>query len=273
MRISADINWDTLTRTEEKFDPDGQVVRSSVINDEDTDSSTAAPAAAAPPPPPPANALADTGVTNPVAAVPMNNSRTKKKVTNNSYEINKATSTLMQAAGGIKRLSSAVFVAQRFDPKDHKPVPRSPEELLKLRHIVQSALGIQDTADASRKDEITLEEMPFNDQPVSELGKQIVQQEKFQMWVEVGQRAIYPAMALGVLGLFWRAVKRAKPDEIPIGYPVGNGNGNGNGHYGRPGAPAGGVVTAEVLNQLIRENPVNMTQSVRSWLTRTKPNN
>ena len=31
------------------------------------------------------------------------------------------------------------------------------------------------------------------------------------------------------------------------------------------------MVTVEVLNQLIRENPANMTQAVRSWLGRGKP--
>jgi len=38
--------------------------------------------------------------------------------------------------------------------------------------------------------------------------------------------------------------------------PVGNGHGNGQ--YGKAGAP-GGMVTVEVLNQLIRENPANMS--------------
>ena len=33
------------------------------------------------------------------------------------------------------------------------------------------------------------------------------------------------------------------------------------------------MVTVDVLNQLIRENPANMTQAVRSWMTRNKPNN
>jgi flagellar M-ring protein FliF len=40
VRISADINYDTLTRTDEKFDPDGQVVRTQTKNDQNTDSST-----------------------------------------------------------------------------------------------------------------------------------------------------------------------------------------------------------------------------------------
>jgi hypothetical protein len=72
--------------------------------------------------------------------------------------------------------------------------------------------------------------------------------------------------------MFWRMLKNTKVDEIPLGIPIGNGNGNGNGngHYGKSG-----VVSVEVLNQLIRENPANMTQAVRGWLTRgsTKPNN
>ena len=60
---------------------------------------------------------------------------------------------------------------------------------------------------------------------------------------------------------------------------AGNGNGNGNGNgsgagHARAYAPARGaepkVVTVEVLNQLIRENPANMTQAVRTWLTSGK---
>jgi hypothetical protein len=53
-------------------------------------------------------------------------------------------------------------------------------------------------------------------------------------------------------------------DEIPIALPASNGNGHRK-------ASHGGVVTVEVLNQLIRENPANMTQAVRSWLSRGKP--
>ena len=70
--------------------------------------------------------------------------------------------------------------------------------------------------------------------------------------------------------MFWRALKRVKVDEIPIGVPVGNGNG-GNGNYGKPSGS--GIVTVEVLNQLIRENPANMSQAVRTWLSRGKPTN
>ncbi|HZQ48595.1 MAG TPA: flagellar basal-body MS-ring/collar protein FliF, partial [Verrucomicrobiae bacterium] len=284
VRVSADINWDTITKTEEKFDPDGQVMRTSVINDENTDSATlnngGAPGSAANAGADGGNASTGTNAPAPAPATPVNSSHTRKKVTNASYEINKITSNIIQAAGGLKRISSAVFIAQKFDGKgtDRKAVPRTPEELLKIRRIVQSALGIQENGDPTRKDEITLEEMPFNDQVSAELTQQFDQQEKRQYWVELAQKFVYPALALGILFMFWRALKRTKADEIPIGVPVGNGNGNGNGnghgHYGRPGSPGSGIVTVEVLNQLIRENPANMSQAVRTWLTRGgKPTN
>ncbi len=277
VRVSAEINWDTITRTEEKFDPDGQVMRTSVINDENTDSATmnngGAPGLAANSNTDGSNANAGTNAPAPAPATPLNSSHTHKKVTNASYEINKTTSNILQAAGGLKRISSAVFVAQKFEGKgaDRKAVPRTPEELLKIRRIVQSALGIQESGDANRKDEITLEEMPFNDQVSAELTQQFDQQEKGRYWMDLLQKAIYPAGAVIILFLFWRALKRVKMDEIPLGVPIGNGNGNGNGHHNKSGSP--GIVTVEVLNQLIRENPANMSQAVRTWLTRSKPTN
>ncbi len=274
VRVSADINWDSITKTEEKFDPDGQVIRSSTINDETTDASTqnsgGAPGLAA-------NSSPDGSNTN-SPATPVNGSHMRKKVTTSSYEINKATSSIIQAAGGLKRISSAVFIAQKFEGKgaDRKAVPRTPEELLKIKRIVQSALGIQENGDPTRKDEITLEEMPFNDQVSSEMTQQLDQQEKRQFWMDLAQKLVYPALAAGILLMFWRALKRTAADEIPIGIPIGTGTGNGGSGHGpflKPGSPGSGIVTVEVLNQLIRENPANMSQAVRTWLTRSKPNN
>jgi flagellar M-ring protein FliF len=265
VRVSTDLNWDTITRTEEKFDPDGQVVRTSTINDENTDTSTSGNSGGPP------GAAANSSDTNTTAATPVNRNHTTKKVTNNQYEINKMTSNIVQAAGGIKRLSAAVFIAQRFEGKgaDRKAVPRAQDEMDKIRRIVQNALGVEGTGDESRTNEIALEEMPFNDQPAVEITQQLDQQEKRQFWFEAAQKAIYPALGAMVLFLFWRLWQKTAKDEIPIAIPAlhGNGNGNGNGHRKSPQ----GMVTVEVLNQLIRENPANMTQAVRSWLGRGKP--
>jgi len=274
VRVSAEINWDTISRKEEKFDPDGQVASSTIINDENTETAAGVTGGSPGMSANTSSTNTDTNAAPAVAAAPVNTSHTRKKVTNSSYEISKSTSTILQAAGGIKRLSTAVFIAQRFDGKgaDRKAVPRTPEELQKLTHIVQSALGIQENGDANRKDEITLEEMPFNDQFATDLTTQLDSQVKRQYWLELAKQLLYPGAALVVVFMFWRTLKRTKVDELPIGVPVGGGNGNSQPF--RPGSGSG-VVTVEVLNQLIRENPANVTQAVRTWMTRdnAKPNN
>ena len=66
----------------------------------------------------------------------------------------------------------------------------------------------------------------------------------------------------------WRTFKRAPDVDIPIGVPVGDGESQGTVTANAKGAGAPGVVTVDVLNQLIRENPQNMTQAIRGWMTR-----
>jgi len=281
VRVSADINFDTVTRTEEKYDPDGQVPRSETINDETVDSQTATETGGVPG----VQTNAATGETNSVAnATPVTNNKTRKKVNTKQFEINKTTSTLAQGAGGLTRVSAAVFIAQQFTGAgtNRVAVKREAADLDKLKRIVQSALGAKEGTDS--KDVITLEEIPFNDSQAIEISKQFESQQKHEVWFEVARTLTYPALALVALAVFWRAFKKTPNENIPIGIPLGdgefasvpvrngNGNGNGNGHShngrGKNGTP--GVVTVDVLNQLIRENPDNMTQAIRGWMTKGK---
>ena len=126
--------------------------------------------------------------------------------------------------------------------------------------------------------------MPFNDQAEVELSQKFEKQEKSQFWMGLLEKIMYPALAIGMIALFWRTFKTAKFEEIPVGFPVGEGQSmslgaNNNGSSGKQGGfgrnnTTPGVVSVDVLNQLIRENPTNMTQAVRSWLTaKEKTNN
>ncbi len=271
VRVSAEINFDTTTLTEEKFDPDGAVLRTSTLNDENTDSLSGAASNGGAP-----GASSNSSTeTNNAALFPATKSNTKKKVTNNHYEINKTVSNIMQAAGGLKRLSAAVFIASRMSGSvtNRVAVPRTPEEIQKLRHIVQIALGIQEGGDALRKDEIALEEIPFNEQPGLDISRQLDQQQTHEFWWNLAGSAVYPVFALVVLAFFWRVFKRTPNDAIPIGIPLGEwgGSTNGNGQRHFNGAHTPPTVTVDVLNQLIRENPNNMTQAIRSWMTRGTP--
>src|SRR5262245_24715115 len=76
VRVSADINWDTVSKTEEKYDPDGQVARSTTLNDETTIATTAdsnGGAAGV------ASNTANADTNSPSA--PLSNTQTKKKLT------------------------------------------------------------------------------------------------------------------------------------------------------------------------------------------------
>jgi flagellar M-ring protein FliF len=281
VRVSAEINFDTINRVEKVFDPDGQVANTETINDENTDTTAANSGGAV------GVMVNSTTETNLATTAPLSTTRMRKKVTNKEYSINETNSTILQAAGNIKRLSAAVFVASRMEGTgaERKPVPRTPEDLLKLRNIVQNAIGIVSDGASSRKDEIALEEMPFNDQLAMEFGREIEGQRKQDFWWTLSRNLLYPALALAVLLVFWRAFRRTPVENIPIGIPLGNfarkanGNGHGNGHGNGNGAypwaeesePA--MVTVDVLNQLVRENPANMTQAIRTWMTKSKEAN
>lgn len=274
VRVSANINYDTLTQTQEKFDPDGQVVRTETKNEEQNDSITTSSSSA------PVGITSDisTNTSTQASNSPVNNSNNKKTTDTTEYEIGKTTSSTVQAAGGIKRLTASVTVAEQMqgDGADRKPVARTPEELTQLTKLVSSAVGI----DATRGDSISLEELPFNDQFATDVTKELNQEQKRDLWVNLGRNALYPVMGVAALLVLIQIFRRTPVQEIPIGVPVGrlvakqNGNGNGNGHgnghgrYGEEFEPQSGVVTVDVLNRLIKENPSNMTQAIRDWMNK-----
>lgn len=281
VRVAAEINWDTITRTEEKFDPDGQVARSTTLNDETTTSTTGDSGGGVAGV---ASNIAGADTNNAAGGTsPLNNSQTKKKVTQSQYELSRISSNTILNAGGIKRLSAAVFIAQKVEGegKDRKPVARTDDEMQKLKRIVQSAVGIVEN-DPARKDEITLEQLPFNEQPAIELSQRLEKDGTRQFYWDVGKNVLYALVALIMLMVFLKLLKKTTSSDIPINLSTSNQSG-GAGASGESieGDPAGnwrkdakpGVVTVDVLNALIRENPGNMTQAVRSWLTASNKSN
>ncbi|MEI6394786.1 MAG: flagellar basal-body MS-ring/collar protein FliF [Verrucomicrobiota bacterium] len=287
VRVAAEINFDTLQRTEEKYDPDGQVIRTQTKDESNEDSTTANNNESAGVS---ANTPSGSNTTAQANSLPTI-TKNKKTTSTVGYDVGKSTSTLMQSAGGIKRLSAAVTVAAKVEGEGaaRKVVARTTDELEKLRRIVGNVLG----NDITRGDQITVEELPFNDQFAVEITRNLQTQERRDFWWTLARNVGYPALALGVLVVFLRLFKRADSDGIQLGIPIGNmsyhnGNGNGNGHgnghgngngngngyrqgtvfSSRGGPNDQATVTVEVLNQLIKENPQNMTQAIRTWLVR-----
>ena len=279
-RVSVDVDYTTMERNETKYDPEGQVLKRATTTDEKVDNTTGTQASGGVPGTP-TNANTDTNQVANASSAPTTRNNTAKKVTNNEYEVGQTTIRQNQAPGRIRRISAAVLIPVVFNNvgTNRVAVPRSPEELLKFRRSIQAALGIQEKGPEGRVDELTVEEVTFNDEPAKEIAVQLEKSERQRFWMELARNAVFPVLGLVVLVAFWRAFQKTPVDDIPIGVPLGYGEGNGghpgHGHGNGHGAGHGEteevqpfVMTTDMLTQLVRENPSNMTHALRTWMIR-----
>jgi flagellar M-ring protein FliF len=153
--VSADLDQARTTTQEEKYDPDGQVVRSTRTTSntakEDKPQGAGAVSAAqnipgGQTPTPGSDAASQTNGTD--------------ETTN--YEISRTTTTKVQEPGEIKKLSVAVAVdgTTPVDAKGKPGVyaPRSADEMKRIDQLVRSAMGF----DATRGDQVSVVNVRFD---------------------------------------------------------------------------------------------------------------
>ncbi len=153
--VTADMDFDRVTTNTERYDPDGQVVRSTQTVEENSDSANSRnhPSVSV------KNNLPN-GQTQ--SATPANQSvdKSSRNEETVNYEISKTVQNHVREAGTVRRLSVAVLVDGTYThDKSGKAVyhPRSAEELAKLTKLVQSAIGY----DSKRGDKLELINMQF----------------------------------------------------------------------------------------------------------------
>ena len=150
--VSADVNLNRVTVQEDKYDPDGQVVRSTQTTDEnakDSKGDAAQPATAAQNVP--------GGQTAPAASGGSQSGKTEETT---NYEISHSTRTEVKEPGQVKKLSVAVAVdgVSTYDKKGKVTyTPRSAEEMKRIEDLVRSAVGY----DQSRGDQVTVVNVRF----------------------------------------------------------------------------------------------------------------
>jgi len=153
--VSMDMN--RVTRNSESYDPDGQVVRSTVTVEDrssEVDNSKSDSVSVA-------NNLpeADQAEEGDILTNSSNNSRVEETV---NYEITKTVTTEIHEAGEIERLSVAVLVDGIYEEGPNGETiytPRSEQELQKLTALVRSAIGY----DANRGDQVEVANLRFAD--------------------------------------------------------------------------------------------------------------
>lgn len=161
-RVTASLDFTKIEKTEERFDPDGQVVRS---EQKSLEKNTAGGTGGVP-----GVASNLPGKTGAQTAPSQSQSQSQRQQETINYEISRVTSRVINAPGEVKRLSVAVIVdgsyAAEQGSAEKKYVPRSEEDLKRYQDLVRNAIGY--TAD--RGDEVQVVNMQFEGIPHEEFA-------------------------------------------------------------------------------------------------------
>lgn len=309
VEVSAELNTETVTKTDEVFDPKGQVPRTETIRDEKTESSTPTPGG-------PVGTVVNTSTETNAPAFNTSN-KTEKKDTTTEYAVSMSRTNIVRIAGDVKRdrLTASVFYDTNSNPNVNTNM---------LMAAVYNALGLQPGTEENPNSAVTLYGMGFNVKHEVEMTQQLEKERKTEFLWKSGKSVLYALLALAALLGFWRLVRNSTEELLPTGIPVGQLVGGqlvyespvGAGGFPGMAMPSGAIatmaegqrveevvaagdeeveelqaaksklvmdfglgqqaperITIEVLKQLIRENPAKMSQAARIWMTRKAQEN
>jgi flagellar M-ring protein FliF len=156
VQLSADFDYNKVTQTSDKFDPEGRVLRSSQTREES--SATAEN-----------NGQVTVGNELPGnqgnATTPVARDQSKKTEETNNYEISRTTKTEVTEAGRVNRISVAVLVDGSYVKNDKGEMvyqDRSKEQLDRIATLVRSAIGF----DQKRGDQVEVVNLRFAEAPL-----------------------------------------------------------------------------------------------------------
>jgi flagellar M-ring protein FliF len=280
VQLSADFDYNKVTQTSDKFDPEGRVLRSSQSREESS-----------------ATANANDGQVTVNNELPGNQAggatstpkdQSKKSEEINNYEISRVTKTEVTEAGRVNRISVAVLVDGSYNKNEKGEVvyaARPKEEMDRIATLVRSAIGF----DQKRGDQVEIVNLKFADEPsiipVTEskgfLGMFQFTKDDIMYFIELGVMSLLGLIVLlmVVRPLLKRVLAAdpamAKPSALPA--PVEAAAPNANAQIGHNAtsqmidvAQVQGQVHAQSVHrvgELAERNPTETTSIIRQWLT------
>jgi flagellar M-ring protein FliF len=112
---------------------------------------------------------------------------------------------------------------------------------------------------------VTLQEMPFVISPAIEQLQALQTQSKWPMWLEIASRWGAFGGAIVMILIFLRILSKQKPEAVPIellSMPPENVTraiASGNGSQAN--------VTADMVNDLIRQKPTEVSAALTNWVS------
>ncbi len=191
VQVSADFDFNRITQTSDKYDPDGRVIRSSQTREEtsqtaDTNNQVTV-----------GNELPGANQRQQADAGPRDQARKTEEIVN--YEISKTTRTELIEGGRVNRISVAVLVDGTYGKDDKGDItyqPRSKDELDQIATLVRSAIGF----DQKRGDRVNVVNLRFAETPALTINEPTGWLSSLQFTKDDIMRAI-EMVVMGVLGL------------------------------------------------------------------------
>ncbi|MCP4738123.1 MAG: flagellar M-ring protein FliF, partial [Bosea sp.] len=283
VQLSADFDYNKVTQTSDKYDPEGRVLRSSQTREESSAT---------------AENNGQVTVNNELPGQQRNDGTTaareqsKKSEETNNYEISRTTKTEVTEAGRVNRISVAVLVDGVYSKNEKGEMvyqDRTKEQLDRIAAVVRSAIGF----DQKRGDQVEVVNLRFAEppsvpavaEPTGLLGMFQFTKDDVMYVIELGVM-----MMLGLVVLFMvirPLVKRILTAEVVPALTSGAApalaDGAGAGEAGAPGQallPGGaaskidvaqvqGQVHAQAVHrvgELAERNPNETAAIIRQWL-------
>jgi flagellar M-ring protein FliF len=161
VQLSAEFDFNRITETFDKFDPEGRVLRSSQTREESAGSDGKDGQVTV------GNELPG-GQQQGQQPAQAQRDQSKKSEEIVNYEISRSTKTEVTEGGRIKRVSAAVLVDGSYAKNDKGDVvyqPRSKEELDRIAALVRTAIGF----DQKRGDQIEIVNLRFAEAPAAQI--------------------------------------------------------------------------------------------------------
>lgn len=278
-QVTADLDFTQAEQTEERFNPDGQALRSEQTSEQQSNGAGPGgiPGALSNQPPAAGTAPEQAGGGAGGAGAGGGVGSSSKNATRN-FEVDKTISHSRSALGQIRKLSVAVVVDDRIVPGKEEGqvtrIPRTPEEIERITSLVREAMGFnQQRGDSVRVINSTFL-VPDAPEPLPELP--IWKETWFQDLVKQGLGALLVLVLIfGVLKPTITKLIRPEVVEVPVS------EGEEEGEEADDGRPKQIVRDGEVLQltgkesyeevldaarQLIGDDPKRVAQLIKQWV-------
>jgi len=278
VRVSSTLDFRQVELTEERFDPNGQVVRSEQRNQEKSSGTNGmtggVPGVASNVP-----AEASTQQAQPLQS---STSTTQSKSETLNYEISRTVSRIVEPIGTIKRLSVAVLVDGTYEPVKaasaggeqgkRRYVPRSEAEMKQIEEIVKKAMGYS----AERQDQVEVVNVPFEVEAEEGPGTPAdAAPSSLMAWAPYVRYGVGALLAALIMIFVVRPIVAALTAQGPSGLSHANAALVQAGPMtvgqleasmaGGPAALPGGTTHAQIV-EMARNNPQSTALVVKQWL-------